>query len=158
MLKAVAPSPSAILPGAFTVDTLPDPADNVDRYARVTDLFGGKRDLVLASTFNGAAFWQPVRPVFKRTMVATADVTLTSLKSPSVVFLTGALGGLGTTRKVSLSPTYAFPGACFEVRHGMTGLGGLAVAGLAVGGLLSLVMGASNRFFFDPDDGWQQFS
>lgn len=47
----------AILPNLFTVDTLPAAADNLDRYARVTDLFGSKRDLVLASRVGTVAFW-----------------------------------------------------------------------------------------------------
>ncbi|MCJ2107859.1 hypothetical protein MKK70_21260 [Methylobacterium sp. E-041] len=148
---------SAILDGVFTVDTLPDPAANVDRYARVTDLFGSTRDLVLAAKTGSLAYWKPVRPIFAATVPVAADMTLTALKSPSVMFLTGAVG-TGVTRTLTLSQALAYPGASFEVRNDMTGLGALKLAGLNVGGLLSLAFGGTQRFFFDAATGWKQFS
>lgn len=148
---------SAILPTMYTVDTLPDPALNLDRYARVTDLFGVKRDLVLASRVGTLAFWQPVRPVFAATAAVATDMTLQPLKSPSVMFLTGT-AAVGVTRTLSLSTALAYPGASFEIRNDMSGLGSLKLAGLSVGGLLSLVFGTTQRFFFDAASGWKQFS
>ena len=148
---------SVVLPGTFTVDTLPDPAANLDRYARVTDLFGDTRDLVLASKTGSLAYWKPVRPVFARTSALSADMTLMPLKSPSVMFLTGAIG-VGVTRTVTLSTALAYPGAAFEIRNDMTGLGSLKLAGLSVGGLLSLLFGGTQRFFYDAASGWKQFS
>lgn len=148
---------SSILPGDFTVDTLPDPAAFVDHYARVTDLFGGTRDLVLAAQTGTLAYWKPVRPIFAATAPVAADMTLQALKSPSVMFLAGTVG-VGVTRTISLSTALAYPGASFEIRNDMSGLGGLKLAGLAVGGLLSVLFGTTQRFFFDTSTGWKQFS
>lgn len=155
--QEAAAASSAIIAGEWTVDSLPAAADNLDRYARVTDLFGTKRDLVLASKVGALAFWQPVRPVFAATVPVAADMALTPLKSPSVLFLTGAIG-TGVTRTLSLSTALAYPGAAFEIRNDMTGLGTLKLAGLNVGGLLSLAFGGTQRFFFDAATGWKQFS
>lgn len=148
---------SVVLPGEFTVDTLPDPAANLDRYARVTDLFDDTRDLVLAAKTGSLTYWKPVRPVFARTSALSADMTLMPLKSPSVMFLTGAIA-VGVTRTVTLSTALAYPGAAFEIRNDMTGLGSLKLAGLSVGGLLSLLFGGTQRFFYDAASGWKQFS
>ncbi|KQQ39053.1 hypothetical protein ASF58_23215 [Methylobacterium sp. Leaf125] len=148
---------SSILPDPYIIDTLPDPALYLDRYARVTDLFGTKRDLVLASKVGNLAFWQPVRPVFAATQAVTADMTLLPLKSPTVMFLTGTVG-VGVTRTLNLSTVLAYPGAAFEIRNDMSGLGSLKLAGLSVGGLLSLAFGTTQRFFFDVASGWKQFS
>ncbi|WP_375453721.1 hypothetical protein [uncultured Methylobacterium sp.] len=157
MIKALGGGVSAILPDTYSIDTLPDPASNIDMYARVTDLFGGTRDLVLAAQTGSASYWKPVRPVFAATVPVSADMTLVSLKAPSVMFLTGAVG-VGVTRTITLSTALAYPGAAFEVRNDMTGLGSLKLAGLSVGGLLSLVFGTTQRFFYDAASGWKQFS
>lgn len=151
------PAPSVILPGTYTIDTLPDPADNVGGYARVMDLFGEKTDLVLASASAGTAYWQPVRPIYSKTIPVAADMTLLPLKHPSVQFLTGTVG-IGVTRKVTLSTTLAWPGATFEVRNDMSGLGGLQVLGLSLGAVLSVVFGTQQRFFYELGVGWKQFS
>lgn len=155
--QAAAAASSAIIDGLWTIDTLPAPGPYLDRYARVTDLFGVKQDLVLASKVGTMAFWQPVRPIFAATAPVTADVALMPLKSPSVLFLTGTIGS-GVTRTLSLGTALAYPGASFEIRNDMTGLGSLKVAGLNAGGLLSLLFGGTQRFFFDAASGWKQFS
>lgn len=148
---------SLVLPGTYTIDTLPDPAASVGYYAIVTDLFGEKTDKVLASSSAGTAYWQPVRPIYSKTTPVAADMTLLPLKHPSVQFLTGSVG-IGVTRNVTLSPALAWPGATFEIRNDMTGLGALKLAGLSVGGLLSLVFGTQQRFFYEQGIGWKQFS
>ncbi|GLS44371.1 hypothetical protein [Methylobacterium brachythecii] len=155
---AAVASSSAILDGSFTVDTLPDPAANLDRYARVTDLFGVKRDLVLASIVNGVAFWQPVRPVYAAKQTITADMTLTALKTPSVLLLDGTIA-LGATRKLTLSPTLAFPGASFRLKH-RTSLGSilgtLQVLNINLGTPISILTGGTFEAVYDMTDGWVQ--
>ena len=148
---------SVVLPGEFTVDTLPPPALNLDRYARVTDLFGVKRDLVLASMAGPMAFWQPVRPVFSTSQAVAASMTLTPLKSPSVLHLTGNLPG---NTNITLSQSLAYPGASFEIAFdGSLGLFSLNLIGLNGGGLLSLLAGGRRRVFWDlATASWKQFS
>lgn len=148
---------SVVLPGEFTVDTLPNPALNLDRYARVTDLFGVKRDLVLASMAGPLAFWQPVRPIFATSQAVAASMTLTPLKTPSVLYLTGNLPG---NANITLSQSLAYPGASFEIAFdGSLGLFSLNIIGLNGGGLLSLLAGGRRRVFWDlATASWKQFS
>ncbi|CAO4140730.1 hypothetical protein [Methylorubrum extorquens] len=148
---------SVVLPGEFTVDTLPPPALNLDRYARVTDLFGIKRDLVLASMAGPMAFWQPVRPVFSTSRAVAGSMTLTPLKTPSVLYLTGNLPG---NTSITLSQSLAYPGASFEIAFdGSLGLFSFNLIGLNGGGLLSLLAGSRRRVFWDlATASWKQFS
>lgn len=151
---------TGILPGTYTVDTLPPAADNMDFYATVTDLFGSKRDKVLASQVDGVAFWQPVRPVFAKAMTLSGNVTLTALKSPSVLFVkgSGTAGVLTGNVNITLSPTLAYPGASFEIRmDGTLGLFGLNLLGLNIGTPLAILAGGTRRVFYDQD-GWKQFT
>lgn len=157
--QAAVAAASAILPDPYTVDTLPDPALNLDRYARVTDLFGSKRDLVLASMVGGFAFWQPVRPVYAAKQAVAADMTLVPLKTPSVLLLDGNVP-LGTTRKITLSVERAFPGASFRFkpRGGLLGsiLGSLQVLNVNLGTPVSILTGGTQEFVYDLADGWVQ--
>lgn len=149
---------SVVLPGEFTVESLPDPAISLDRYARVTDLFGMKRDLVLASKAGNLAFWQPVRPVFAAKQVVAADMTLYPLKTPSVLLLEGNVP-LGTTRKITLSPERAFPGASFRFKQRSTLgsiLGALQILNVNLGTPVSVLTGGTQEFVFDLADGWVQ--
>lgn len=156
-VSAAVEAASLVLPGDFTVDTLPDPALNLDRYARVTDLFGLKRDLVLASRAGPMAFWQPVRPIFATSQALTASMTLTPLKTPSVLYLTG---NLPASMSLTLSSALVYPGASFEIAFdGVLGLFSLNIIGLNGGGLLSLLAGGRRRVFWDlATASWKQFS
>jgi hypothetical protein len=154
MAALLAQQTPQVLPGDFTVDTLPAPADNIGKYARVTDLFGVKTDLVLASKSGTMSFWQPVRPVFAA-KAAIADMTLTALKSPSVLILDGSVG-LGVTRTITLSNSLAFPGASFRFKNRGSLVGALRIGNVNLGAFLSLATGGSQEFYFDATDGWVQ--
>lgn len=148
------PVSNVLTGGPYTVDTLPTPdASNLDRYARVTDLFGEKRDLVLCSQVGGVYFWQPVRATYAKSIAGNVDTTLTTLKSPSVVFMTA---NLTANRTVTLSTTNAYPGATFEVAmQGTLGINTLTIAGLALGATVSMILGGRKRFFYDT--AWREF-
>lgn len=151
-------APSVILPDLYTIDTLPAASDNVDFYARVTDLFGSKRDLVLASSVGGTAFWQPVRRDFAAKQTVTGNMTLTALKSPSILLLDGNIG-LGTTRTITLSTNLAFPGASFRMKQRNTLgtiLGALNVLNVNLGTPVSILTGGTQEFVYDLTDGWVQ--
>ena len=156
--QTVVAAASVILPETYTVDTLPPATDNLDRYARVTDLFGVKRDLVLASQVGGVAFWQPVRPMFAAKQAVASDMTLYPLKTPSVLLLDGTVP-LGTTRRITLSPNLAFPGASFRFKQRSTLgsiLGTLQVLNVNLGTPVSIVTGGTQEFVYDMADGWVQ--
>lgn len=151
-----------ILTGTYTVDTLPAASANVGKYARVSDLFGSKVDLVLASSVTVSSvvtyFWQPVRPDFAAKMAVAADATLQALKNPSILLLDGALPALGIFRTMTLSATMAFPGARFRIKNRMSGLGTLRIGNVNLGTPLSIVLGGVQEFVFDMSDGWVQIT
>lgn len=137
-----------IMPGTYTVDTLPAPnASNLGSYARVSDLFGSKTDLVLCSLSSGTYFWQPVRAFWPQTMSGDQTMTVTPLKNGSLLRLTGTLTA---SRTITLSKTNAWPGAQFEFAFdGALGIYSLTVAGLDLGATLSLVLGGRRRVYYD---------
>lgn len=151
------PPLAIVLPGMMTVDTLPTPsADNVGRYALVSDLFGEKRDYVLCSSVGQKYFWQPVRPIYAKSASADQNMVLTPLKTPSVLYFTGAPVG---TRALNLSTNLVYPGASFELAFdGSLGLGSLTLSGLILGSTLSMALGGRTRVFYDADaGGWKKF-
>src|SRR5262249_14824332 len=126
--------------GTFIIDTLPTPnAGLVGKYARVTDLFGEKTDLLLCSNLGSSYYWQPVRTIYaKSASIAGANMTLTPLKSASVMFLTGTLVA---NRTVQLSETGVWPGCSFEIAmDGTLGLFTLTILGVNLGAGLSLLL------------------
>lgn len=150
---------SVVLPDNYTVDTLPDPAGLVGKYARVTDLFGATTDLVLAARTGAVSYWKPVRPDFAGKQTVSADMTLTALKMPSVLLLDGTVP-LGVTRKITLSNNLAFPGASFRFKQRGGGLGSilgvLQVLNVNLASTVSIVTGGTQEFVYDLVDGWVQ--
>ncbi|KQP36138.1 hypothetical protein [Pseudorhodoferax sp. Leaf274] len=137
-----------ILPGTYTVDTLPTAStDNLGSYARVSDLFGSKTDLLLCSMAGGSYFWQPVRPFWPGSMSANQNATLLPLKTPSIIRLDNTLTA---NRTLTLSPALAWPGCQFEIQMtGTLNLFSLTIAGLALGATLSILLGGTRRVYFD---------
>ena len=139
-----------ILPGIYTVDTLPAASvGNIGNYARVSDLFGDKSDLVLCSLSGAIYFWQPVRPFWPNQGVISADqnITLLPLKTPSILRISGSLSA---NRTLTLSPSLAWPGCQFEVQmDGTLGIFGLTVVGLALGATVALLLNGNRRFYYD---------
>lgn len=152
-------SPSNVLPGVYTVDTLPDPSGNIDKYARVTDLFGGKRDLVLASQTGALSYWQPVRPIYGAAPIAlSGNMTILPLKMPSVIRFSGNIA-LGVTRQVTVSTALAWPGAQTEILMTGTVLGVLNVLRTGLASTVSLLTGGYRKFTCEIENGalaWKQ--
>lgn len=130
--------------GSFTVDTLPSPVGRVGQYARVTDLFGEKVDLVLASQSGSRIYWQPVRPNYARTFAA-ASMTYEALKTPSSILMTGTIN-VGVTRTINLGTGTAFPGASLDIRFTGSLLGALNVTGLGLGSAVAVAAGSYRKF------------
>lgn len=160
-IAALQSTSPVFLQGFYPIADLPSPADNVGKYARVTDLWGDNtRDVLLAasSVVGGVTtpYWMPLRPVHAQSQAA-ATMTLTPLVNAQVQFLTGAIAA-GVTRQVDLAVARAWPGAMFEVAFdGTLGLGGgLNIAGTGLGSLVGMLAGARKRFVFDQG-AWKQF-
>ena len=151
MPRATPPIPGAqILQGLFQVATLPTPdASLVGTYARVSDLFGDKTDLVLCMAYAGPVYrWQPVRPQWAKTIsVPGSNMTLSALSSPSILRITGTMTA---NRTITPDTTLAYPGHMYEIKmDGTLGLFTLTLAGLDLGATLSLLFGATRRIVFD---------
>lgn len=147
------PRPLVIYSG--TVAGLPPPsADMVGAYARVSDLYGEKNDLVLCSAWTRGGvtkyFWAPVRPDWKAS-VPIASMTLTALKTPTKLRFTGTTS---LTQVLTLDSTGAYPGLTYDIRGDFTGLGGLSFAGMdIINSITSLMAGGTRRISYDGA-GW----
>jgi hypothetical protein len=134
---------------------LPTPsADLVGQYARVTDLFGEKNDLVLCSSWTRSGvtkyYWGPVRPDWK-TSLPVASITLSALKTPTKIRFTGTLA---VTQTVTLDSLNAYPGLTYDIRSDFTGIGSLSFTGLEViTAIGSLLTGGTRRVSYDGT-GW----
>lgn len=118
--------PNRFLADNYTLATLPVAADNLRKYAWVTDLFDGQPDYVISD----GAKWKPVRPLASRVVSnANANMTLTALANSPTQIMKGTLTA---ARTISLSTTYAYSGARFRIKREATGLFNLVV-NLAVG-------------------------
>lgn len=156
-------SPKLILDGTYRLDAaagqpkaLPAPQDAIGMYAVVEDLFGTKRDLILASTAGGVSFWQPVRPTFAAKRSVTVDSTIRAMRDPSIILADGGLPGVGLFRTFTMSTDMAYPGAVFKFKNRMSGLGTLRLANVNIGTMLSLALGGTVEVVYDPADGWIQ--
>lgn len=117
-----------MLPGVYTLAELMvvDPVPNARKYAWCTNLFGGSGDMCLSDGVN----WKPVRP-FGIQMVANAnlDMSFTCMSNAPTQVMQGVLTA---PRAVSLSNTFAYPGAIFRVKREATGLSALLVNGIGI--------------------------
>lgn len=131
-------------------------ADLVGTYARVTDLFGMKTDLLICTSYvmpSGTKYyWEPTRPAVPNLVPVLADqnMTLRPLLSPTMMRLTGGVTG---NRVITADKTNAYPGLTWEIKmEGALNLFSLTLAGLALGGVLTLLTGGSRRLVFDGTD------
>lgn len=113
--------PTSFLSGNYTLATLPDPTQNLRKYAWVTDLFDGNPDYVIS---NGAV-WKPVRPLAVNTVAnANANMSLSALANAPTQILAGTLSA---QRTVTLTTTLAYSGARFRIKREAGGLVSLLV-------------------------------
>lgn len=118
---------SRFLTGSYTLDTLPDPAANAQKYAWVSDLFDSQPDLVISD----GTYWKPVRPLaVLQVPNANTNMTLQCMRnSPTVIFK----GALTLSRTVTLaSGGFCYPGAKFRAKREATGLSTLLVNGIGL--------------------------
>jgi len=132
----------------------PASASMVFKYARVSDLYGSARSVMICEASGGSFYWRPQRTDFGASNAATSGtITLTPLVSPPVMFLTGSLLG-GMT--VTPSNTNAWPGATFQVvSKGALNLFGINIDNLIGGGTVPILSGATKTITYIAGAGWQ---
>lgn len=120
---------SAVLPGIYTIATLPPANINQARYAFCTDL-GGGADMVISDGTN----WKHIRRGLPGTFSPAATLNVTPLMSPQTLIISGSLT---IAMNVNLQVTNLYPGYELTIkRPGVLGLGGSL--GLTLGGGSSL--------------------
>lgn len=140
------------MPVATLLSTYPAGAPNLGKYARVNDLWGSVRSVMVCEYDGTSYYWRPQRTDYATANSSTGGtVTLTPLLTSPTMILTGTLG-LGMT--VTPSSTNAWPGAQFEViSNGLLGIFSININGL-LGGALPLLAGGRRILTFTAA-GWR---
>lgn len=138
---------SNVMPGDFTVATLPAAADNQRRYAWVTDLHDSQPDYVISDGVN----WKPVRPLAVKDLVnASGAMTLQALKNSPTQRIKTATGNATLT----LSNLGVYSGARFRVKKEATGILTATVVGLVNTLLPGLTPSWADYEYSVGDGGW----
>lgn len=139
--------------GTYAVADLPACNGSIaKRTAWASNLFGSPLgDRVVCD----GTYWKPIRPLAVTVDVTSANLVLTPLMSAPTQVLQGTLG-LGVTRNVTLSTTYAYPGAKFCATRAAGGLGALSVQGLVSGLTTALGINAWACWEFTTGNVWIQ--
>lgn len=128
----------AVLPGTYTVATLPDASQNQAKYAFVTNL-GGGADMVLSD----GTYWKHIRRGKVQDVTAATSVIVTPLLSPTIISVTGTTVA-GLTGSIKLDSVNLYPGYDFTlVVAGLLGVGTTLGLGLAAGGGVTTLLGGS---------------
>lgn len=156
----LAAQPSSFVDGGaeMTVAQLlanhPADASMVYKYARVSDLYGAARSVMICEASGGAFYWRPQRTDFSGANTSTSGaVTLSPLFSPPVIVFTGTLTG-----NITATPSTAnvWPGATFTVMaNAVLGLFGINLSGLLGGGTVPLLTGGSRTMTYISGAGWR---
>lgn len=124
---------------ADLLTTFPANATQLGKYARVDDLWGSVRSVMVCEYDGSLYYWRPQRTDYATVNTTTTGATSLTplLTSPQVIFTGSLLGNMTVTP----STTNAWPGAQFEIiNNGVLGIFGISIAGLT-GGTLPLVGG-----------------
>lgn len=141
---------ASIIPGQFTIATLPAAADNTRRYAWATDLFDGQADYVLSDGVN----WKPVRPLAGRIVAnANSNMTLKALQNSPTQILQGTLS---LQRTLTLDDQYAYSGARFRIKREAGGLSLMIINDLLSNILGSMAGSTWADYEFLMGVGWKQ--
>lgn len=124
---------------ASLLSTYPAGPTYLGMYARVNDLWGSVRSVMVCEYDGSLYYWRPQRTDYATQNASTSGtVTLTPLLSAPQQIITGTLlGGMNITP----SATNAWPGAQFEIiNNGILGLFSINITGLT-GGTLPILGG-----------------
>jgi hypothetical protein len=132
----------------------PASAAMVYKYARVSDLYGQARSVMICEASAGAFYWRPQRTDFAAANTSTGGaLTLTPLVSAPITILTGGLAAMMT---ITPSAVNVWPGATFTVvANGAFNLLGINIGGLVGSGTVPLLSGSSRVLTYVAGSGWR---
>lgn len=119
--------------------TYPANATQLGKYARVDDLWGSVRSVMVCEYDGSLYYWRPQRTDYATVNSSTSGTTTLTplLSSPQIIFTGSLLGNMTVTP----SATNAWPGAQFEIiNNGVLGIFGINLTGLT-GGTLPILGG-----------------
>lgn len=160
-LIAAAPSAVAFVNGGAeqTITSLlanfPAGAANAFKYARVNDLWGSVRTIMICEQDASGYYWRPQRTDYAPAPVSMTGgaMTLTPLVTDPFINLTGTLASAIT---LTPSNTNVWPGASFTVTsNSVLGLFGITIAGLVGGGTVPLLSGGIRTITYLSGSGWK---
>lgn len=133
----------------------PANAANQFKYARVSDLWGSVRTIMICERDASGYYWRPQRTDYAPAPVpmTTGTMTLLPLVTAPVINLTGTLLG-----NISVTPSAvnAWPGATFTVTsNSVLGLFGINLTGLVGGGTVPLLSGGIRTLTYFSGTGWK---
>lgn len=150
--------PVFVSPTGLTIATLlasfPASAGNLGKYARVTDLWGTVKSVMVCEGDASGFYWRPQRTDYAPAPIAQTSgaMSLVPLVTAPIVRLTGTLAG-----NVTITPSTAnvWPGATFTVSsNSVLGLFGISLAGLIGGGTIPLLAGGKQQITYYSGNGW----
>lgn len=133
----------------------PAGASNLFKYARVTDLWGTARSVMICEQDSSGYYWRPQRTDYAPAPVSMTggNMTLTPLVTAPVINLTGTLSSAIT---LTPSNTNVWPGATFTVSsNSVLGIFGISISGLTGGGTVPLVSGGIRTITYFSGTGWK---
>lgn len=142
-------------PVADLLANFPAGAANQFKYARVNDLWGSVRTIMVCERDASGYYWRPQRTDYAPAPVAMTggSMTLTPLVTAPLINLTGTLASA-----ITLTPSNAnvWPGATFTVTsNSVLGIFGITIAGLVGGGTVPLLSGGIRTITYFSGTGWK---
>lgn len=133
----------------------PAGADTLFKYARVSDLWGSARSIMICERDASGFYWRPQRTDYAPAPIAMSggNMTLIPLVSAPVINITGTLLG---SINITPSSTNVWPGATFTVSsNSILGLFGINLTGLVGGGTVPLLSGGIRTLTYFSGSGWK---
>lgn len=163
VLSLIASAPSAVafvnggneMSVASLLSTFPAGSAYQFKYARVNDLWGSVRTIMICEQDASGYYWRPQRTDYAPTPVSMTggSMTLTPLVTAPVINLTGTLSSA-----ITLTPanTNVWPGATFTVSsNSVLGVFGISISGLTGGGTVPLLSGGIRTITYFSGTGWK---
>lgn len=145
----------AMMTVADLLANFPAGPDVLFKYARVSDLWGSARSVMICERDASGYYWRPQRTDYAPAPITqtSGGMTLIPLVTAPVLNLTGTLTG---NVNVTPSSVNVWPGATFTVSSSsVLGLFGINLTGLVGGGTVPLLSGGVKTLTYFSGTGWK---